>query len=172
MIRAYGTYVMLIGLPAAGKTFLRAQLKGAVPELCIVSTDDYIQSYADARHTTYNEVFDEAIANATRVLKAHMAFYAKEGMSILHDQTNLSAKKRKKVLKSLPDGYEKIAVVVGVDEQVRQDRLAQRPGKMIPKNVDDVMRETFKTPTLEEGWDIITTSEGVFSLCPSRCVFS
>lgn len=170
LIRAYGTYIALIGLPGAGKTFTRTELKKLIPALCIVSSDDYVEAYAQQRGLTYAEAFPEAIDGATQTVNALLAFYTQEGMSIIHDQTNLSAKKRKKVLKKIPDGYEKIAVLVETDEITRQQRLQERTGKIIPALVDAQMRESFKSPSLDEGWDIITNARGAQRLC-SHCTF-
>ena len=156
------TVYMFVGLPCAGKSTLREKLVSIFgDEAVIVSSDDYIEERATEAGLTYNDVFKDHIK------AADLDMYSRLGNAQGHpgvkmfiwDQTNLTPKTRKKKLAHFPGDYNKIAVVFECDEEVRQERLLNRPGKIIPAHVDESMRETYVSPTLDEGFGSITTSE-------------
>lgn len=152
IMQAPKIFVQLVGLPGAGKSTFRAQFKGQCVQL---STDDLIEDVAQFRGLTYSDVFADEIKPATSAIHAAFKAALKDGASIMWDQTNLTVKKRKGVLSQVPDDYHKIVIVVKCDEDVRQERLKNRPGKHIPPHIDENMRNSFVHPTLDEGWDEI-----------------
>jgi predicted kinase len=107
---------------------------------------------------TYSDVFSETIDEATRFNNETLQKAIAKRDCIIVDQTNLTSKKRKALLASLPKEYAKVALVVECPEDVRQDRLACRPGKVIPAHVDTAMRASFLPPSLDEGFDVLGDS--------------
>ena len=142
---------MLIGVPGSGKsTWIESQVWPK--ELPIVSTDRFIDEYAAQVGKTYNEVFKEYIGTATAMLKDQVATCRGNGTSIVWDQTNTSVKSRKEKLAMLPDYY-KIAVFFKTPEaEEHARRLANRPGKSIPRNVMGSMIANLEMPTEAEGF--------------------
>jgi hypothetical protein len=72
--------------------------------------------------------------------------------SIIHDQTHLTLKSRSRSIFNVPDNYYKIAIVCSVPEDVRQQRLLGRPGKIIPVEADERMVSSFIHPEIDEGF--------------------
>ena len=149
---------MLIGVPGSGKsTWIESQdWTAGMP---VVSTDRFIEAHAYENSKTYNEVFDEYIKIATRLMENQVLICQANNKDFIWDQTNVSAKSRKAKLAKLPDYY-KIAVVFktpDADEHAR--RLANRPGKSIPQNVMDSMISNMEMPTEDEGFDEIWHAE-------------
>jgi len=143
-------FVMLSGLPASGKSTIRAQFEGDGVHL---STDDLIEDAAGWRGLTYNDVFAAEIKPATSAVHAAFKQALKDGASIVWDQTNLTEKKRKGVLSQIPATYFTLCIFVQTDETTRQTRLLGRPGKTIPDHIDLSMRNCMVVPTEAEGFD-------------------
>lgn len=142
---------MLIGVPGAGKSTWLASQDWA-KDIPVVSSDRFIDDYAKQEGLTYNEVFNDYVKIATRLMDNQVEICKANNTDIIWDQTNTSAKSRKAKLAKL-EGYEKIAVVFRTPEKAEHDRrLASRPGKLIPENVMRSMIENFNEPTEEEGF--------------------
>ena len=145
------TLYMLIGIPGSGKsTWIENQ---SWAKSCVhLSSDKFIEEYAESVGKTYNEVFDEYIKTATQQLNKQAITVNVAETDAIWDQTNMSVKSRASKLKLFPC-YKKIAVVFRVpdpDELAR--RLASRPGKHISDKVIEDMIKNFQMPTLEEGF--------------------
>jgi len=141
----------LIGVPGSGKsTWTKSQ--DWVNDCVYISTDKFVEEYAQSMGKTYNEVFDEFMPNAVKLMVDEVVEARKAGKDIIWDQTSVSVNSRKKKFNMLPD-YEHIAVVFNtppVKELLY--RLAQRPGKKIPWSVMTSMINSFEMPTKEEGF--------------------
>lgn len=146
-----GPYIIVMcGLPGAGKSTFRNMFQH---NAVVLSTDDYVEEIANFRGKAYDDVWSDEIGNATAAIHDLFSDAIKQRRSIVWDQTNLTIKKRRKILSQLPKDYYKVAVLVEVHEDLRQERLTKRPGKTIPAHVDQSMRETLQVPTEEEGFD-------------------
>jgi predicted kinase len=150
-------FILLVGLPGSGKTTLAKKLREKA-HFHTASTDDYLQEIADADGVTYDDVWNKDTANTA---EAHMWSKVKSafatGVNVLWDQTNLSVRKRRKVLAAVPSNYMRVCAVLRCDDHERQRRLMNREGKTIPQSVDDAMITSFlaNTPTTEEGFHAI-----------------
>src|ERR1700733_3311757 len=106
-------YIMLIGLPASGKTTLARKIAKEYPGRYwhFVSTDDYIETVAADSGTTYDAVFKEGIDAATKDMNEQRAEALRLRHDIIHDQTNLTVKSRARKLASIPGDYLRIGIV-------------------------------------------------------------
>ena len=154
--------IVLVGLPASGKsTWCNKFLSRSASfsnEVCIISSDNYIQEKALAEGSTYTEVFDKYIGAATAHMKTQCNLAVKEGKNLIWDQTNLSPKKRKSVINRLPDTYLKVAVIFDIDDRELQRRLdtrAEEEGKFIPPHVMKSMLASYRPVTKDEGFNFI-----------------
>ena len=153
------TLYMLIGVPGSGKsTWVRSNVD---PRAIIASSDDYIEAMASREGKTYSEVFDQHIKAANQHVATTVAAAISKGADIVWDQTNLNAKSRKPKLATIPDEYEKIAVVFPTpsDDEWKK-RLDSRPGKTIPSNILLGMKSSVQMPTADEGFDEVIVVNG------------
>lgn len=149
--------VMLCGIPTSGKsTYVKRLLK--IPywsNAVVLSTDDYIEKEAQRLNLTYNEVFDDVISDATRQLEIAFIEAKDKGKDIIFDQTNLTAKTRKKKLSKLSSYYSRGIVYFQVTLEEALERNRHRDGKFIPESILKRMYHQFEVPTKEEGFDYI-----------------
>lgn len=154
------TILVLSGLPGTGKsTYVQDYLKSH-PETMVCSTDDYIEAYASGIGMTYDEVFFTAIRPATESMWKRFDEAIANDQRIIMDQTNLSRKKRRQILDKVPSHYMKMAVYFEVPDQAEwEKRLANRPGKNIPKHIMDSMVQNMQKPHLSEGFNAVLTQK-------------
>jgi len=145
------TLYMLVGVPGSGKsTWISNQ--NWTGDCTIVSSDRFIDDEAARLGKTYNDIFNDYVKIATKLMENHVAVAQANNLNIIWDQTNVSAKSRAKKLAMLPN-YEKIAVVFKTpDEAELTRRLASRPGKSIPDIAMRSMIDNFEMPTEDEGF--------------------
>lgn len=150
-------YIVLAGLPGSGKSTIRRSIAEAwsVGALIELSTDDYIDMVALQGGQTYSEVFASSIKSATTFMNAKKRVSIRCMQNIIMDRTNLSVKSRQAALDVVPDIYLKVCLFQVVPEDVRQPRLAERPGKIIPPEADHRMQAVWEPPTLAEGFDAV-----------------
>jgi len=141
----------LIGIPGSGKSTW-AKNQEWIDECAWISTDQYVEEWAESVGKTYSEVFDEYMPTAVVRMVGAVNGAKSIGKDIVWDQTSTTVKSRAKKFAMLPD-YEHIAVVFkspDADELLR--RLNSRPGKIIPLDVIEGMVKNFELPTEEEGF--------------------
>lgn len=145
---------MLIGVPGSGKSTW-VQDQDWAKDIPVVSSDRFIDAEAKRQGKTYNEVFNDYVKIATRLMENQALICQANNLDIIWDQTNTSAKSRKNKLSMLP-AYEKIAIVFRTPEaEEHARRLANRPGKAIPDSVMQSMIANLQEPTEEEGFSEI-----------------
>ena len=155
--------IMMCGIPCAGKSsYIRRGIDNTdvFDEYVIISTDDYIEKIARENNSTYNEVFDDVISEATATMYEELELAIQRGKSIIWDQTNVSRKSRRQKLKKIPDTYTKTAVVLPITLEEAIIRNSQRANKFIPRSVITRMYHQFEMPTEDEGFDVIMTHDG------------
>lgn len=143
-------FIMLIGLPASGKTELSKKLKSEGME--IVSSDSIREElYGDESiQGDSQEVFDLAHSRIIAALN--------NNKKVVLDATNLVAKNRKNLLRLIKEKVKrpikKACVIIGVPIEVCKQRQKTRARK-VPDEVIDRMVKSFQFPYYNEGWDAI-----------------
>jgi predicted kinase len=153
--------VMLCGIPCSGKSTYVNKLK-KIPyweNAIVLSTDNYIEKVAQEHNTTYSEIFEDCIDEATRQLEIAFIEAKDKGKKIIWDQTNLSVKARKKKLAKLPSFYPRGVIYFEISLEEALRRNENREGKYIPKSVLKRMYHQFEVPTLEEDFDYVEKVE-------------
>lgn len=146
--------VMMIGLPGSGKS---TWIKENLPGVKVLSTDDFIEQYAASKGKTYSEVFAKAAPLASAKFEQELKKAAKNGESVIIDQTNMGKKARVNKITPFKDHY-KVAIMVSADPTELKLRLrhrAEKTGKHIPDKVIDQMSRSYQTITKDEGWNEI-----------------
>ena len=145
---------ILVGVPASGKsTWIRNQEWSK--DCALISTDNLVEAYARSVGMTYNEVFDEFMPKAVKLMAEEVVEAREAGRNIIWDQTSCTVKTRARKFNMLP-GYEMIAVVFKTPQpEELTRRLNSRPGKHIPAHVMKSMIESWVEPSEEEGFDKI-----------------
>lgn len=153
--------IVLVGLPGSGKSFYRDKLLcthiGA--DFVIISSDDEIEALCAEAGLTYSEGFEQFIGKGTHIMKQKFRDAVNNDRNIIWDQTNLTPKKRRGILKQVPHTYFKEAIAVEVTIEELEERLARREketGKHIPTHVVNSMAQSYLPPTKEEGFDTVT----------------
>ena len=151
---------ILIGLPASGKSTWREANVGPV----VASSDDHIEAVAARENKTYSEVFESAISEAEVVFREAIIDAYSEKKDLIIDRTNLFAKKRAHLIKEAKrNGYRVVAVwfappATEGEWAVWENRLKERgDAKKIPWHVLNSMAANMQMPTLDEGFNEVTT---------------
>lgn len=153
--------IVMVGLPAAGKSTRVGALTAVNPELFVYSTDNLLEAWAADDGKTYNEVFNDLIDNATSEMNRLLDTAIREGTDIVWDQTNLSAKKRAKIIRRMKNAGYKVeceCIVFPQGDSQWEDwrhRVTNRPGKTIPAHIVESMMDSFVMPTEDEGFDAV-----------------
>lgn len=138
------TVYMMVGLPGSGKSYLATTFGCPVvssddirAELCNGDLDD---------KNNHEKVFQE--------VHRRIKDYLKNGQSCVLDATNLSRKRRKHFVSTVPSGVNKVAVVVATELPILLRQNAEREHN-VPE--DAIMRyyKTITIPRKDEGWDEI-----------------
>lgn len=148
------TVVMMIGLPGSGKS---TWIKQNLPGIKVLSTDDLIEKYAADKGKTYSEVFAKAAPLASAKFDQQLKAAAKNGETVIIDQTNMGRKSRMSKIAPFKNHY-KVAIMVSADPielKLRLKHRAEMTGKHIPEKVVDQMARSYQTITKDEGWDEI-----------------
>lgn len=149
--------IVFVGLPASGKSTMISLLSKMLSDPFIYSTDSYIETVAKENGSTYNATFDAEIKYATKFMDEKLKEAIANNVNIIWDQTNMSDKKRKKIIHKLEKTHLLTCVCVlppqnKKEEEELQHRLAHREGKTIPAYVINNMLESFVVPSVEEGF--------------------
>ncbi len=154
---------VMVGLPGTGKSTLVKDMYDVV-NMFVYSTDKFIEEAASHFGITYNEAFEDNIKAATDSMNALLDVAIKNRQDIVWDQTNLSVKKRAKIIRRMrAAGYQiRCSCIIPPeaghfdDLKVLKRRLEGRPGKTIPETVITNMWKSYVLPTSDEGFDMIT----------------
>ena len=153
---------MLVGIPCSGKSTYVEKLK-TIPywsNSVILSTDNYIEKVAQEHNTTYNEIFEDCISEATRQLELAFIMAKDRGENLIWDQTNLTVKTRKKKLSKLPSFYARGVIYFEISLEEALERNKNREGKIIPESILKRMYHQLEIPTKNEDFDYVEKIEG------------
>jgi predicted kinase len=150
------SFVMLVGLPGAGKTTLAIEKYGNDPDTIIVSSDAHLEAIAKERGVSYAQAFSEnqGEANAKCIAEAKSAFAA--GKRVVWDQNNLSIDDRARKLSLVPADYFKAAFAFELTTEELADRFLGRfreTGKAVKPEVMDELAKSYERPGRFEGFD-------------------
>ncbi len=155
------TCIVMVGLPATGKSTRVRDLTTMDPDAFVYSTDNLIEEWAKGQGWSYDFAFAKYIDKATSEMNRMLDIAIREGMNIVWDQTNTGTKKRDKIVRRMKNaGYTVVCECIRPpisEEEIDEwlDRLKNRPGKTIPDNVMSSMMENYTIPTINEGFDVI-----------------
>lgn len=141
----------LVGVPGSGKTTWVNNQDWALP-CAKISTDKWVEIYAQEVGRTYSEVFTDFMPTAVELMAKEVVMAREVGRDIIWDQTSTTVKSRARKFNMLPDYYH-IAVVFETPSRIElKRRLDSRPGKEIPDVVIEGMLASFEMPTEAEGF--------------------
>jgi predicted kinase len=147
---------VLVGVPGSGKsTWIKNQIWAK--DIPVVSTDRFVEKYAEEQGKTYSEVFQEYMPIAVKLMANQALICQANKLDVIWDQTSTTVATRAKKIRMLPNYY-KIAVVFKTPEpEELARRLASRVGKNIPEEVSETMARQLRDepPTEAEGFDEI-----------------
>jgi len=158
---------VMVGLPGTGKSTLVksecATYDGIKMPVFVYSTDSLLEEWAAEEGKTYDEVFSELISDATGAMNSALDVAVRERLDIVWDQTNLSVKKRAKIIRRMRNaGYQvRCECIVPPEAGHISDlkdlkhRLEGRVGKTIPPELMSRMWKSYVLPTKAEGFDMI-----------------
>ncbi len=141
----------LVGVPASGKSTWAANQDWA-NDCIIVSTDEFVESYAKQTRSTYSKVFTDYMPAAVNLMADKVVKAREAGKDIIWDQTSTTVKSRARKFNMLPDYYHIAVVFRTPPASELMKRLASRPGKEIPWDVVSGMINNFEMPTEVEGF--------------------
>jgi len=148
--------MLLIGTPLSGKsTFIRENY----PNTIVISRDELVMEVFGSND--YNKAFKEVNHKEVDKLLDLKLKEANLGDSdVIIDMTNLVPKRRISTLNYFSNNFYKEAIVFPflTDEEylIRNNKRNELENKFIPMSVIQSMKESYVSPTLEEGFDKIT----------------
>ena len=158
------TCTVMVGLPATGKSTIVSQIIDNDSSVFVYSTDATIERIAKQTGKSYDELFLNHIESAQRWADNDLAEAVRSGRDVIWDQTNLSAKKRAKIINRIGEsGYTANCICILPpdsdnisDRKEWESRLDGRQGKTVPLHVIRAMAHRYAIPTPSEGFDSLT----------------
>lgn len=142
-------FVMLIGLPGAGKSQYAERLKGDLR----LSSPLVLASDAIRKEIFGDETIQENPERVFELMRQRTVAALANGNDVIYDATNISRKKRRHLLSQLPS-CEKIACVVWARYETCIARDASRE-RCVGDKVIRRMLCSFQPPYFDEGWNRI-----------------
>lgn len=141
------TLYMLIGIPGSGKTTLRDRMNQDDIKKYYVSSDEVRFAFFGDENNQNNNNFVFDYINA--FTKLHLS----NGISVIYDATNISAKRRKETLELFKDiPNRSVAIFFNVPLETCIERNNNRT-RVVPEEVIRRMFKNIEPPTKDEGFD-------------------
>ena len=143
-------FIMLVGLPASGKSTLSNKIKERIGENCEILSSDNLREelFGDINCQDKNGELFDYMNKKTRE-------YLKNGISVIYDATNINSKRRKNLLKTFNKILcRKVCIYVAtpVEECIKRDEVRD---KKVGSSVIYKMYNNMQIPMVYEGWDNI-----------------
>ena len=142
--------IVLIGLPASGKSTYIKKMKGYE----VVSNDHVVEDFAQKKGITYTEAFHQLNKDLVKgKVRKKFDDAVKSGKNIIIDNTSMTKSQRGYYVSNVPPNYKKIAVIFKIsDSELRKrlDKRAKETGKVIPDDVIEYMKKNYESPTKGE----------------------
>lgn len=138
-------FIMLVGLPASGKSTLAEKLKEEYTAEIISSDNLRKELYGDEQNQEHNgEIFNEMMKRTVACLK--------KNKNVIYDATNINSKKRINVCSQVSRyADEKICYLLTTSYELCIKRNNERERK-VPDEVIKRMLYSFNTPSIYEGF--------------------
>lgn len=138
-------FIMLVGLPASGKSTLAEKLKEEYKAEIISSDSLRKELYNDEQNQEHNyEIFNEMLKRTIACLK--------EDKNVIYDATNISSKRRINICSQISKyANEKICYLLTTSYELCIKRNNERERK-VPDEVIKRMLYSFNTPSIYEGF--------------------
>lgn len=147
-------FIMLVGLPASGKTTLASLYRESCGYTSFSSDDIRIELFGRENGFTKEQnaqVFDEMLKRTKTAMD--------DGQNVIYDATNIRRKRRINTLTQLkaahPDAEYRCILCI-VPYGVCKSRNNARWFDQVPEDVVERMYKTFEVPCQQEGWNSIT----------------
>src|SRR4051794_487825 len=118
---------VLMGLPGSGKTTWRnrfvAEREGFAHA---VARDDVVEEIAGLHGITYAEAWRTLSKTIDKEFRRRLTEAFTLGKDVVVDNTNLTAKARRRIFSRVPEGWEKVGVIFDVPEHWLVHRLLSR----------------------------------------------
>lgn len=156
-------FIMMVGLPAAGKSTWCESHAAAHPDkrYNILGTNlimEKMKVTGLARKRNYHGRWEELIKQATGILNTLFKIVEQKlerfPRNIILDQTNVYESARRRKLRSFSTFGRKVAVVIvnsGEELNKRNAKREKEEGKFVPESAVMEMKANFRTPVLSEG---------------------
>jgi predicted kinase len=141
-------FIMLMGLPASGKSTVAEDLSQQFNAQILSSDQLRKELYGNEGNQDNNQnVFEELNKRANRLLA--------EGINVIYDSTNLNRKKRKHLINHVIKADEKLIFYLNTHLNTCLERDKAR-SRIVGKEVIERMYKNLHIPVLNEGWNEVT----------------
>ncbi len=145
--------LVLVGLPASGKSTFRGQVQSRLDHIRVVCPDEI-------RPVIYGATFDPRHESIVwQVTYSVLNYWLRLGEPVIFDATNLSQGVRKPLIDTARRHGSRVwSIYFRVSLEVALSRNARRDRVVPPERVRD-MADRLEPPSLEEGFDQVLTVE-------------
>ena len=171
--------IMMVGLPGSGKTTVADELHrlmvAAGCECTILSSDSHIERVAVELGRSYQDVFQEHISEATKLMWRDAERAKRRQVSVIWDRANHQRRARAQVLEFFPNPYpyKRVAAVMPARESEAVLRNEKRSaGRAVPFDQMRRMICQYVGPQPNEGFDLVLDKKDLLgeSPCSSHAI--
>lgn len=150
--------IILCGLPATGKTFIRNKLREQLKAPYEYSLDDIVEDFCINTRTSFDDIYGKAVSGARSLCDIGLEAAIRNERDIIWDQTNTSRAKRMRILDLIPKDYSiECHYIRMTNREEVMRRIAERTLRRIPMTIfnkmigdmvePDIYREPFASVT-------------------------